>query len=203
MKRRESRLFMLCASGQGLYAQAQQKGAKRGRQRARPKWASPPRQARRRTRVLNTILPHARPRPPQRPPRASSSSSSTASATSARRRAEREARCRPARRRCRRRPRPCWTRLQVRMLVLGPCRQDRQPLETSSRGPGQHIGRCRRRHWSHPSSLTRPPPSTPRTTHPKNNTATGVLGLVDPVEPGRACGSDTAHLSLLGYDPRM
>ena len=31
----------------------------------------------------------------------------------------------------------------------------------------------------------------------------GVCGLVDPVAPGRACGSDTAHLSLLGYDPRM
>jgi len=33
--------------------------------------------------------------------------------------------------------------------------------------------------------------------------ATGALGLLDPVEPGRACGSDTAHLSLLGYDPKM
>ena len=30
----------------------------------------------------------------------------------------------------------------------------------------------------------------------------GVLGLLDPVQPGKACGSDTAHLSLLGYDPR-
>ncbi|CAM6097656.1 unnamed protein product [Calypogeia fissa] len=30
----------------------------------------------------------------------------------------------------------------------------------------------------------------------------GVNGLMDPVEPGLACGSDTAHLSLLGYDPR-
>jgi len=26
--------------------------------------------------------------------------------------------------------------------------------------------------------------------------------LMDPVEPGNACGSDTAHLSILGYDPR-
>ena len=25
---------------------------------------------------------------------------------------------------------------------------------------------------------------------------------MDPVEPGLACGSDTAHMSLLGYDPR-
>jgi len=31
----------------------------------------------------------------------------------------------------------------------------------------------------------------------------GVSGLMDPVEPGLACGSDTAHLSLLGYDPRI
>ncbi|AQK40308.1 probable 2,3-bisphosphoglycerate-independent phosphoglycerate mutase [Zea mays] len=33
--------------------------------------------------------------------------------------------------------------------------------------------------------------------------AVGVTGLMDPVEPGLACGSDTAHLSLLGYDPRV
>ncbi|XP_057951219.1 uncharacterized protein LOC131146003 isoform X2 [Malania oleifera] len=31
----------------------------------------------------------------------------------------------------------------------------------------------------------------------------GVNGLVDPVEVRLACGSDTAHLSLLGYDPRV
>ncbi len=31
----------------------------------------------------------------------------------------------------------------------------------------------------------------------------GWCGLMDPVEPGLACGSDTAHLSILGYDPRM
>lgn len=30
----------------------------------------------------------------------------------------------------------------------------------------------------------------------------GVTGLMDPVEPGLACGSDTAHLSLFGYEPR-
>ncbi|GAA0150008.1 mutase [Lithospermum erythrorhizon] len=30
----------------------------------------------------------------------------------------------------------------------------------------------------------------------------GVNGLMDPVEVGLGCGSDTAHLSLLGYDPR-
>lgn len=33
--------------------------------------------------------------------------------------------------------------------------------------------------------------------------STGVNGLMDPVEPGLACGSDTAHLSLLGYNPRV
>lgn len=30
----------------------------------------------------------------------------------------------------------------------------------------------------------------------------GLNGLLDPVEPGRACGSDTAHMSVFGYDPR-
>ena len=33
--------------------------------------------------------------------------------------------------------------------------------------------------------------------------AAGLSGLLDPVEPGLACGSDTAHLSILGYDPRL
>ncbi len=32
--------------------------------------------------------------------------------------------------------------------------------------------------------------------------ARGINGLLDPVEPGLACGSDTAHLSILGFDPR-
>lgn len=31
----------------------------------------------------------------------------------------------------------------------------------------------------------------------------GLNGLMDPVEPGLACGSDTAHMSIFGYDPRM
>jgi len=30
----------------------------------------------------------------------------------------------------------------------------------------------------------------------------GLNGLMDPVEPGLACGSDTAHMSLFGYDPK-
>ena len=33
--------------------------------------------------------------------------------------------------------------------------------------------------------------------------AAGVSGLMDPVQAGLACGSDTAHLSLFGYDPRQ
>eukprot|EP00775_Hariotina_reticulata_P006508 gene6508-6735_t len=32
--------------------------------------------------------------------------------------------------------------------------------------------------------------------------AAGLNGLVDAVEPGLACGSDTSHMNLLGYDPR-
>eukprot|EP00854_Cymbomonas_tetramitiformis_P009161 gene9161-10859_t len=32
--------------------------------------------------------------------------------------------------------------------------------------------------------------------------AAGLNGLLDPVEAGLACGSDTAHLSIFGYDPR-
>lgn len=32
--------------------------------------------------------------------------------------------------------------------------------------------------------------------------ARGRVGLMDPVRPGLACGSDTAHLAIFGYDPR-
>lgn len=31
--------------------------------------------------------------------------------------------------------------------------------------------------------------------------ARGRVGLIDPVRPGLACGSDTAHLAIFGYDP--
>lgn len=34
--------------------------------------------------------------------------------------------------------------------------------------------------------------------HPPTPPAAGLCGLMDPVEPGLACGSDTAHLSLFG-----
>ncbi|KAG0173628.1 hypothetical protein DFQ28_011120 [Apophysomyces sp. BC1034] len=33
--------------------------------------------------------------------------------------------------------------------------------------------------------------------------AGGLNGLMDSVEPGLACGSDTAHMSILGYNPRQ
>ncbi|KAJ8656981.1 hypothetical protein O0I10_007315 [Lichtheimia ornata] len=33
--------------------------------------------------------------------------------------------------------------------------------------------------------------------------ASGLNGLLDSVEPGLACGSDTAHMSILGYNPRQ
>lgn len=33
--------------------------------------------------------------------------------------------------------------------------------------------------------------------------ASGWLGQLDPYAPGIACGSDTAHMSLLGYDPSV
>lgn len=29
----------------------------------------------------------------------------------------------------------------------------------------------------------------------------GFYGIMDPVEPGIACGSDTAHLAIFGFDP--
>ncbi|KAL9656437.1 hypothetical protein ABK040_005202 [Willaertia magna] len=31
----------------------------------------------------------------------------------------------------------------------------------------------------------------------------GINGLMDPVQPGLACGSDTAHMNIFGYDPRQ
>ena len=29
----------------------------------------------------------------------------------------------------------------------------------------------------------------------------GICGMHDPVQPGLACGSDTAHMSIFGYNP--
>ncbi|GMH33625.1 hypothetical protein BSKO_01459 [Bryopsis sp. KO-2023] len=46
------------------------------------------------------------------------------------------------------------------------------------------------------------PLQTARTKHLDALAGGGLNGLMDPVEPGLACGSDTAHLSILGYDPR-
>lgn len=49
---------------------------------------------------------------------------------------------------------------------------------------------------SHATSLSRA-----HTPHLDMLARGGRVGLVDPVRPGLACGSDTAHLSLFGYDP--
>lgn len=49
----------------------------------------------------------------------------------------------------------------------------------------------------------RTPLEAARTPHMDAIASGGINGLMDPVEPGLACGSDTAHLSLLGYNPRI
>ena len=51
------------------------------------------------------------------------------------------------------------------------------------------------------SHLNTPPPPPPPPLLPTHIEA-GLNGLIDPVEPGISCGSDTAHMSILGYDPR-
>jgi 2,3-diphosphopglycerate-independent phosphoglycerate mutase len=47
-----------------------------------------------------------------------------------------------------------------------------------------------------------PPPKRLPPSNPPQTPAAGANGLMDPVEPGLACGSDTSHMALLGYDPR-
>jgi len=44
------------------------------------------------------------------------------------------------------------------------------------------------------------PPLSP---FPFFSSGCGVNGLLDPVEPSLACGSDTAHMSIFGYEPRL
>ena len=68
-------------------------------------------------------------------------------------------------------------------------------------GAAAAVAAARRR--SPPRAPT--PPHTPTPTHTQHTTRTaaGVTGLMDSVEPGLACGSDTSHMNLLGYDPRQ
>lgn len=54
-----------------------------------------------------------------------------------------------------------------------------------------------------PGLRRRTPLQAARAAHLDAVASGGASGLLDPVEPGLACGSDTAHLSLLGYDPRL
>lgn len=53
-----------------------------------------------------------------------------------------------------------------------------------------------------PALSNRTPLEVAHTPYMDSVAASGLNGLIDPVEPGLACGSDTAHLSILGYDPR-
>jgi len=53
-----------------------------------------------------------------------------------------------------------------------------------------------------PELGNRTPLEAADTPHLDRIAGAGWNGLLDPVEPGLACGSDTAHLSILGYDPR-
>lgn len=53
-----------------------------------------------------------------------------------------------------------------------------------------------------PSLAFQTPLQAARTQNLDAIASAGINGLMDPVEPGLACGSDTAHLSLLGYNPQ-
>ena len=45
------------------------------------------------------------------------------------------------------------------------------------------------------------PLQTAHTPHMDWLASQGMLGVHDPVQSGLACGSDTAHMSIFGYDP--
>lgn len=53
-----------------------------------------------------------------------------------------------------------------------------------------------------PSMGNQTPLEAAHTPHMDMLAKTGMTGMIDPVEPGLACGSDTAHLSLFGYPPQ-
>jgi 2,3-bisphosphoglycerate-independent phosphoglycerate mutase len=56
---------------------------------------------------------------------------------------------------------------------------------------------------AHPTpTQTEPSPSAQMRPPRHAAEAAGLNGLMDSVEPGLACGSDTSHMNVLGYDPR-
>lgn len=53
-----------------------------------------------------------------------------------------------------------------------------------------------------PAFGDRTPLQVARVPHLDALAAAGFNGAMDSVEAGLACGSDTSHMNLLGYDPR-
>ena len=74
--------------------------------------------------------------------------------------------------------------------VAIPMNQDQTPLETANTPMMDSIASMYTDSVNEKLSFT-----TQRTEH-------GLNGLMDPVEPALACGSDTAHMSIFGYEPR-
>ena len=54
---------------------------------------------------------------------------------------------------------------------------------------------------SHPSKNNKTPLQLAVTPNMDFLASQGIFGLHDPVSSGLACGSDTAHMSIFGYDP--
>lgn len=88
--------------------------------------------------------------------------------------------------------------------VAIPALADRTPLEVAHTPfmdavAGVVSCGCHHQHW--PGKIALRAMTHPVLAHAPH-AAAGLNGLVDPVEPGLACGSDTAHMSILGTDPR-